>query len=119
MTLKINLPNRTFPSPYHVMKNMFYFHSLLYKYRYSILASQAAAAAETEKKCCQVILDSNEVKMEIEKYRIGHTKACFICYESGDILETLRLFKNNNSISILEHIESFPKKCFIDTLEIL
>lgn len=43
--------------------------------RYNILAPKAAAAAEDDKKASQVLLDS--ISLEAEKYRMGHTKACF------------------------------------------
>lgn len=43
--------------------------------RYNILAPKAAAAAEDDKKACQVLLDA--ISLEAEKYRMGHTKACF------------------------------------------
>ena len=43
-------------------------------FRYCILASKAAAAAASEKKASEVILEA--IQLENEKYRLGHTKAC-------------------------------------------
>ena len=43
-------------------------------YRYSVLASKKAAEAPNEKKASDAILDA--IKLDSEKYRMGHTKAC-------------------------------------------
>merc|ERR1719282_1092016 len=46
-----------------------------FKSRYNIIAAQAVAKAKNDKAAAQVVMDV--VKMDKEKYRLGHTKVFF------------------------------------------
>ncbi|XP_018022395.1 myosin heavy chain, muscle isoform X3 [Hyalella azteca] len=56
-----------------------------FKHRYSILSTQIANSAESEKKATELILD--KISLEPEKYRMGHTKVFFRAGVLGQLEE--------------------------------
>merc|ERR1712033_20668 len=70
-----------------------------FKARYNIIAAQAVAKAKNDKAAAQVVMDV--VKMDKEKYRLGHTKVFFRAGIAGK-MEEFREDKIGNVLAWLQ-----------------
>merc|ERR1719420_1852689 len=70
-----------------------------FKSRYNIIAAQAVAKAKNDKAAAQVVMDV--VKMDKEKYRLGHTKVFFRAGIAGK-MEEFREDKIGNVLAWLQ-----------------
>merc|ERR1712121_365300 len=71
-----------------------------FKARYNIIAAQAVAKAKNDKAAAQVVMDV--VKMDKEKYRLGHTKVFFRAGIAGK-MEEFREDKIGNVLAWLQY----------------
>merc|ERR1719210_879219 len=71
-----------------------------FKARYNIIAAQAVAKAKNDKAAAQVVMDV--VKMDKEKYRLGHTKVFFRAGIAGKMEE----FREDKIGAVLSWLQS-------------
>merc|ERR1711902_336368 len=71
-----------------------------FKARYNIIAAQAVAKAKNDKAAAQVVMDV--VKMDKEKYRLGHTKVFFRAGIAGKMEE----FREDKIGAVLAWLQS-------------
>merc|ERR1719277_1621934 len=71
-----------------------------FKARYNIIAAQAVAKAKNDKAAAQVVMDV--VKMDKEKYRLGHTKVFF----RAGILGKMEEFREDKIGAVLAWLQS-------------
>merc|ERR1712203_904075 len=90
-----------------------------FKARYNILAAQAVAKAKNDKGAAGAVFDA--IKMDKEKFRLGHTKVFFRAGILGFMEET-REDKIGSVLALLQahlevkHLVSYSRKCKIKSL---